>query len=148
MLQPLYCQEGRHWIGGACVISRAAVGDVASCILYFSSISIFWQYMTAYKQQVCHAVWRCTVWAKSHFCICTPLIRNITQNELSCVFANRSGKHMHLYKHMAVIRAVTWVGTRNVLCYGFWICPKSAGGTVTSYKHCEGLIRQCLSQGL
>jgi len=53
---------GRNWythcIGGARVISRAAVGDVASCILYFSSINIFWQYMTAYKQHFCHAVWR------------------------------------------------------------------------------------------
>jgi hypothetical protein len=46
-----------HWIG-ASVISRATMGNVASCILYFSSISIFWQYMTAYKQQVCRAMWR------------------------------------------------------------------------------------------
>jgi hypothetical protein len=46
-----------HWIV-ACVISRASLGDVASCILYFLSISIFWQYMTAYKPQVCRAVWR------------------------------------------------------------------------------------------
>lgn len=70
--------------------------------------------------------------SQKSLCICTPLIRNIAQNELSCVFANRSGKHM------AVIRAVTWVGRRNVLCYGLCICAKSAGGTVPLYKQCGG----------
>jgi hypothetical protein len=50
--------------------------------------------------------------SQKSLCISTLSIKNIPQNELSCVFANRSGKHM------AVILAVTWVGMRNVLCYG------------------------------
>jgi len=72
--------------------------------------------------------------SQKSLCICTLLIRNIPQNELSCVFANRSGKHMHLSKHMAVILAVAWVGMRNVLFYGLNLC--SLQKAVTLYKQC------------
>jgi hypothetical protein len=141
-----------HWIG-ACVISRATMGDIASCIIYFCPLvysDSIWQHINSKFVVQCEDM--VYIASQKSLCICTPLIGNIPQNELSCVFANRSGRHVHLYKHMAVILGVTWVGEKCVVlcCVVLWteFCAKSAGGTVTLYKQCGGLTRQCFSWSL
>jgi hypothetical protein len=101
-----------HW-NGACVISRAILGDVLF-IFRPSLYSDIWQYINSRFVVQCEDVMYSA--SQKSLCICTQLIRNIPQNELSCVFTNTSGKHLQLYKHMAIILAVTWVGMRNVLC--------------------------------
>jgi hypothetical protein len=136
-----------HWIG-ACVISRASMGDVASCILYFSSISIFWQYMTAYKQQVCCAVWRYDVQCKPKVTLHLNSVNQKRSSEwiVMCLCKQIGQAHASLQAHGC--NTCCNLG-RYEKCVVLWtlnlrkVCRRQS-----LYINSVGLTRQCFSQSL
>jgi hypothetical protein len=124
MLQPLYTRKRPFWISFCTILY-----DVASCVLYFSSISVFWRVFHCAKSD--RGFWASipainnrkqfiAMWLpfERHEFYCRPANSRLVQWESMIANMERTKSHFSPIKHLSV------TSLRLNCCYTFFLFKK------------------------